>query len=124
MEILASTLEELLAESVAVVRELVGGDSPVADREGRRLTIDAPEATALVRQLVRQLLDWYGTEGFIPGRLAVGSLDRFRLVGAIRGEIAHPSRHPPQPEVKALTRHDFDVRKTSAGWRAEMLFDV
>ena len=75
VEIRASTLDELLAEAVAVVRELVGGDSPVAEQEARPVTIDAGEAAGLMQRLVRELLDGYNTHGFIPARLEVGSLE-------------------------------------------------
>jgi protein archease len=124
VEIRAPSLEHLLAESVAVVRELVGGDSGVIEREGRPVTIDASEPAGLLLRLVRQLLDWFNAGGFIPARLDAHSLSPGRLVATIHGEVADPSRHSPQPEVKALTRHEFDVREFPDGWRAELLFDV
>jgi SHS2 domain-containing protein len=42
----------------------------------------------------------------------------------VHGETADLDRHPQQPEVKALTWHDFQVRPVKNGWRADLVFDV
>ncbi|MBI4499561.1 MAG: archease [Gemmatimonadetes bacterium] len=124
IEIEASSLEELLADSVAVVRELVVGASQVQDRRTIQVSLTATDVGDLVWKLIRMVLDQFNTEAFVPARLEIAAVTPVRLRGTLHGEPADAARHAAQPEVKALTRHDFLVEQTPPGWRAELLFDV
>jgi SHS2 domain-containing protein len=40
------------------------------------------------------------------------------------GERFDDTRHEPQPEVKAVTRHQLRVEETARGWTAVMVLDL
>ena len=124
IEVLAPSLESLLKECVLVVRELVAGPAHVEDRLRVDLSIAASGAPDLIWQVTRLALDRFNTEAIIPSRLEIAAATPDGLKGLLWGELAEPDRHPAQPEVKALTRHDFVVESSPGGWRAELLFDV
>jgi SHS2 domain-containing protein len=69
-------------------------------------------------------LDRFNVDAIIPARLEVSSLTERGFQGVLWGERADPAQHAPQPEIKALTRHNLTVEPTAKGWRAELLFDV
>lgn len=120
----APDLAGLLDDAVEVSRRLFVGESPVDDREGRPVTIDAPDAGELLLAFLRELLFAYGTSGFLPASLIVQDLSPTRLRAHLGGEPLDPARHEAEPEVKAVTRHAFSVRETEVGWEAEVVFDV
>jgi SHS2 domain-containing protein len=124
VEIEALTLEGLLADCVAVVRELVAGDSAVEERIHARFRVATGDPHEVVREFVRFLLDLFNVNAFIPVRLELQSQGAAGFAAVVHGETADLARHPQQPEVKALTRHDFQVRRVDSGWRATLVFDV
>ncbi len=117
-------LAGLLQDAVEVSRKLFVGESAVEDRERRQVAIDASGAEELLLAFLRELLFAYETAGFLPRALAVQSLSPSRLRGELAGERLDPARHEAEPEVKAVTRHEFSVSETECGWQAEVLFDV
>lgn len=120
----AATFGELLADCVAVVRELAAGDSPVAAREQRAISVAADHPQETLMLFVRQLLEGFALDAFIPVAFDPAQVDPRAARGILSGERFDPRRHAAQPEVKALTRHGLEVRETAQGWNAELLFDL
>lgn len=130
-EVTSDSLSTLLGECVAVVRELVAGDSPVSKSDERRFDVRGivgwgadREPTEPVFELVRALLQAFQMDGFVPAGVKEAYDHGGGHTLVIQGEPFDPAKHATQPEVKALTRHGLEVRMTSDGWRAEMVFDV
>jgi SHS2 domain-containing protein len=113
----ARTLTELYAVAAAAFRQLLVGSSPVQAIEERQLDLPAAEPERFFR-FVRELLYLYDAEGFLPAEVVAGPVPR------VRGERFDPQRHVAERQVKALTRHGFDLRHDAAGYRAELLLDV
>ncbi len=49
---------------------------------------------------------------------------KWRLKANIRGEELNQEKHQLVADVKAVSLHNFKVRKTAEGWRAEVILDV
>jgi SHS2 domain-containing protein len=47
-----------------------------------------------------------------------------RAVGRAKGERIDPVRHDVRLEIKAVTYHGLEVKRTGALWIAQVLFDV
>lgn len=104
----------------AVIGELAAGGSE------RRLRLEfADQAPALLlRDYLAELLALFEreqrmvtapeVEEFRPGRLAV--------VAATRQ--ADPARSSPRREVKAVTYHQLDLRRTADGYQATFILDI
>lgn len=48
----------------------------------------------------------------------------YRLTCQASGEKLDHKRHDPKVDVKAITMHLFEVKKTDKGWRAKVLVDI
>ncbi|MGD2135451.1 MAG: archease [Gemmatimonadales bacterium] len=120
----APTFEALLAESAAVLRELLAGTSEVAEREERWWRAEGGEHAELFGALLRELLFQFHSDGFIPRTVIVDEVRRGAARGRAFGERFDQARHEPQPEVKAVTRHGLVAEPSARGWRAEVVFDV
>jgi SHS2 domain-containing protein len=120
----AGSYHALLADGVAVMRELLAGTSAVQATEERPLSVIGSDRPETFHAFLREVLFLHASEEFLPAAFAPDAVSATAVRGRLRGERADPARHLPQPEVKAVTRHGFTVRKTGRRWRAEVVFDV
>lgn len=103
---------------------LLAGSSPVEPRTERTLRLTAADTSELFLGYLRDLLYECASESVLPSTAAFERLSETELVARIAGEEIDPERHEQQPEVKAVTRHDFVVERRGRGWYAEVVFDV
>lgn len=117
-ELVAVDEEELYAEAVALLRELLVGASPVAEREERRVEIVAADEAERFFRFVRELVYLADAESFLPA-----SVRRGREVH-VRGERFDSDRHVAEHQIKAATRHAFRFRRSPGAIRVQLVFDL
>lgn len=120
----SGNFDELIADGVLLMRELLAGAAPVGPREMRPISVVGPDAGETVHAFLREILYLHGTDGFLPSTFFPDAVSPVGVRGQLAGERADPLRHPAQPEVKAVTRHGFVVQRTERGWRSEIVFDL
>ncbi len=124
VELVAGSLEELFRDAARLVRELVAGSAPVRSTEERAVGLKADEPAELLLGFLQELFYQFAVDAFVPGDVTFRRLSPTELEARVHGEPFDAARHETQPEVKAVTRHGLLAEQTSAGWRAEVLFDV
>jgi SHS2 domain-containing protein len=124
VELEAPTLEGLFVEATSVSRSLLAGDTPVAGVEQRQISLSAPSAEELILRFVREIFTEFQLDTFVPAALEQLSITETGASVLLSGERFDPARHEPQPEVKAVTRHQLVVEETANGWRAVMVLDL
>jgi SHS2 domain-containing protein len=120
----APSFEALFHDGVRLTRQLLVGTSPVESGERHPVRLEMPGSEELLLAFFRDLLYRYETSGFVPAGLVITQLTTDCLEGQLLGEPFDATRHAPEPEVKAVTRHGLVVRETDRGWYAEVVFDV
>jgi SHS2 domain-containing protein len=48
----------------------------------------------------------------------------WRLHGELTGETINPARHELRADVKAVTKHLYDVRAAGGQWKARVVLDI
>lgn len=124
VELEASTLSGLFHEATEVVRGLLAGDAAVDRVEVRHISVAASGADELLHHYVRELLTVFQVDTFVPAGLEVQALTSTELRGIVSGETFDSRKHEPQPEVKAVTRHQLRVEQTGSIWRGTMVLDM
>ncbi len=114
----AASLEALYVAAGETVRRLLVGDSPVVESEEREVVLAGDDPGERFFRFVRELLFLYDSEGFLPARVVPGAPAR------VLGERFDPARHAAERQLKAVTRHGYELRREAGGYRAELLFDV
>jgi len=126
--IAAPTLSGVLQDATAVVRELLVGESAVLPGETRTVAAAGSDEAELLLAFLRALFEQYHLDQFVPAvaELAEPAMGASgpAVSGTIYGERFDASRHEPQPEVKAVTRHGLVVKREQDAWTADVLFDV
>lgn len=120
-----STLEQLFADAVRLIRQLVAGDAaPGGPRERHKVELVAADPAELLFGFLRELLFLFETRRFVPVSLDLHRLEPTGVTATVVGEAFDPGRHEAQPEVKAVTRHGLFVVERDGRWEAEVVFDL
>lgn len=82
---------------------------------------DAPEERLFL--LLREAHALFAVHGRLVRRARV-TIRGKRVTMTAAGERADPSRHPIHREIKAVTAHALDVRRTPKGFLARFVVDV
>lgn len=124
VELEAGSLEGLFHEATTVVRGLLAGATDVGCAVERDVSVASSGADELLHHYVRELLTIFQVDTFVPAQLEVHHLTPTELKGTVAGEAFDERRHEPQPEVKAVTRHELRVEPVESGWRGMLVFDM
>jgi SHS2 domain-containing protein len=89
--------------------------------ETRRIVVAAPDAAALLVGWLRELLWLHESTAFAAAGVHFEALTPTALAADVRGA---PDRLTPAREIKGVTYHGLDVRRTDDGWHARVIFDV
>jgi SHS2 domain-containing protein len=124
----ADTLEELFtAAADATMNVMVGDLATIAEHESRAVRAEETEVDMLLFQLLQELIFFKDAEKLLlrVKHIEIQQLDgRYLLRAEARGEQLDPARHDLVVDVKAVTLHRFNVKKTAIGWEATVILDI
>lgn len=126
LRVWAESLNELFREAARGATALIV-ENPECIRPEQTVTItlQADDIADLFVDWLRELIYRFETEHLLVADCAVSVDERQRRLRAeCRGEPADWSRHLPDNELKAVTYHALRVERTTAGWEAEVIFDI
>lgn len=118
-EIAAGDLQGLYREGTHLVREILVGASPVAARESRIVPLAGADEGERLFRFLRELVFLADAERFLPASVELGEQS-----AQVAGEPFDPERHRVERQVKALTRHQFELEQQGRGYRCRMVFDL
>ncbi len=123
LEVRAASEEDVLAEALAAVAEILAEGVGEGERQGpaasRRVVIEARTRALLFAEWLSELAFLAETDGLVPERIAELELDAERLEATVEGRLGEP-RHL----VKAVTYHRLAFEPDGDGWRATAVLDV
>ena len=102
----------------------------MADMRGVRprlsFTVEAAglDDARLLASFLEELLFLNDTRGVFLRDFRIESLGKGRLKATVRGEEIDPSRHVLKTQVKAVTHHLLEVRKTPKGVVTKVVYDI
>lgn len=92
----------------------------------RRVDLRAEELDALLYDWLAELvyLKDVHRELYCEFRIELQQHDGFHLVAAVGGELIDPLRHHTRTDVKAVTYHRLEIKKTDSGYEAFVVLDL
>jgi protein archease len=122
------TLGELLESAgLALTGTMVGNLDKLDRNVIKCFEIEAPDPDMLLYRFLQELVFLKDAERLLFSRFELdpveGTSSWHLRVRAFGDEIA-PEKHELLADVKAVSLHNFIVRKTNAEWRAEVILDV
>jgi SHS2 domain-containing protein len=114
----AADLGGLYQAAADALRFVIVGDSVVEERETVTLMPDGEGDDERFFRFVRELAYRFDVDGFLPSRLVAMNPPR------VAGERFDGLRHTYERQVKAVTRHQYALSASAAGYRAELVLDL
>lgn len=118
LEIEAGSEEEVFAEAVAALAELLDDAAGGAATQAA-IEVRAADRPALLAEWLSELVFRAETDGLVPLRVAALELGPETLRGTVEGRLGSPP-----PLVKAVTYHRLTFAAAEGGWRASVVLDV
>lgn len=119
-----ATLNELFIRMAQALMELIAEDSVLKPTARRTLQLFAKDETALLLAWLQELLFWFSIDRFVPVEYMFDEMSPTTLRGVVRGDIFDPSRHTQGREVKAITRHLLEVKRSGDQWHGQVIVDI
>lgn len=119
----APDLSRLFARAAGAMFGLMGR-APGPEAGSAEVTLSAPDLEALLVDWLSELLFVFEVRGFVPEPVDI-EVDEDAV--SLRARVAGPSAAElvqDGPQVKAVTYHDLQVRRTASGWEARVYVDV
>jgi len=92
--------------------------------EHEEICLHEESVSDLLFSWLRELLYLFSAKKLIFQKYQFDKLNEKELVAHAAGEFFDPERHEQRVEVKAVTYHQFSVKKTRQGWQAQVIFDI
>lgn len=118
------TLDALFIRMAQGLIELIAEESRLEPKQERHIRLEAPSAESLLLAWLKELLFWFSSDGFLPARYELETVTATTLRGRIIGDTFDPARHAQGREVKAITRHQLQVRQEDGFWRGQVIVDI
>lgn len=122
---ISGTSEEVLfANAAFAIFDIITDLGRVEPRETRRVLVKGDSREDLLINFLREVLYLYNGERWLLKEIRVIKIDEKALEAEARGEPFDVQKHEICKEIKAVTYHQAQVRKTPDGWAARVIFDV
>ena len=120
----AATLGDLMADAARGLFTVIAGDlGQIATAMEKTFTVAGTDPAWLLYDWTSELLAAFELRRMLYRDFAV-AVDAHGLHARARGERYDPARHRLAHEIKAVTQHLLDVRRTAAGWEATLVVDI
>ena len=119
-----ATLPALFVHAADCLFEALGETAGVAPATARDVSVEAEGHAALLRAWLSEVLYISYVGKLVLARAEVLELTERRLRARVSGEPYDEARHERNPEIKAVTWHELEVRQTPAGWEAVFILDM
>ncbi len=122
------TLSELFSNAaLAVINTMVTDVNSVEQKVLKNIQVEADDPETLLYGFLQELVFYKDAELLLFSRYDIDIREekgKWRLQGNIHGEELNQQKHELVADVKAVSLHNFKVRKTVEGWQAEVILDV
>ena len=119
----ASDLKGLFVESAKGLVLLLVGEFPVVPAGWRTLTLEAPEAEELLVDFLSEILYLANSEGLAAVQVELPELSQTRLEARL-GVVPVDRLGQLKEEIKGVTYHHLELKRTDQGLETELVFDV
>lgn len=122
------TLAELFTNAaLAVTNTMVRDVETVEPRVAKNFELEADDPEMLLYYFLQELVYYKDAELLLFSGYDLDisrEIGKWRLNAKLLGEELSREKHDLGADVKAVSLHQFKVRKTAQGWRADVILDV
>jgi len=125
VEATGETLGEAFANIVLGMFNMMTPLEGLSEREEFRLEAEGHDLESLLFNLIDEFLYLCDTEFLVPKTVRVSvDPERLKAVAVCRGERFSAETHEVGIQIKAVTYHMMEIKKTSKGWKVRAVLDT
>ena len=124
VEIYGKKEEELFCNAAFALFDIMTDISLVHIRGEWEVSAEGGDLEELLVNFLREILYMCNGEGLLLQDFVISEMDNFHVKGTAKGEPFVHGRHCMNIEIKAVTYHRVEIRKTSGTWIGRVIFDV
>lgn len=117
------TLEKLIEKIILVFSDLTTDLSKLGNSINMRISISADNLEDMIIRLLEEVIFLFETKKFLPSECSV-ILKNTSVTCDMKGDMFDTSRHPSKFVIKAITYHQFNIKKDKNRWILKAVFDV
>jgi SHS2 domain-containing protein len=120
------TLEELFTEAAIATFEVMVDTKSVEPRITREVELKNEAVDGLLFDWLSELIYLKDAEAvlFCKFYVTIGKNDVYELKASVSGENINKQKHDLRSDVKAVTYHMFEVKKTEKNWTTRVILDI
>jgi len=122
------TLDELLqAAALALTETMIRNKEKMEQKVLKCFEVEAETPEMLLYRFLQELIFYKDAERLLFNKFELGVVpgtSSWRLRVRASGDEISLEKHELMADVKAVSLHNFTVRETPDGWRAEVILDV
>ena len=121
------TVEELFTSAAQALTDTITHLDAVRPVVTQSVTLESGALDDLLVDWLNELLYRFEVQNVLVSDATVTieeSDGRWTLGATVAGEMFDTSRHPSRVGIKSATYHNLEVRQSSDGWRARIVFDI
>jgi SHS2 domain-containing protein len=125
-EVEGKTLEELFRDAAIATFEVMADTGTVKPEVTRKIELENEGVDNLLFDWLSELVYLKDAESLIFRRFDVDirKNDAYKLKATVSGEPINQRKHSLRSDVKAVTYHMFEVKKTGENWTARVVLDI
>lgn len=124
VKVRGKSVGELFENAAYAMFDLIADLDRVKKREVLEVEIEGEGMDELLADWLRELLYKFNGERHLLKDFKIEEIDQKSLKARVRGEKLDLSRHSLKMEIKAVTYYGLEIKRTSEGWQAQVIFDV
>lgn len=124
IEVYGETFPSLLEHAGSALFQIITDTSKIKESISYQIDIPSENHEVALRQWLENLMIQFNGSNYLFTKFQVSMDESSHYIGKAWGEIYNPERHIIHTEIKGITYHQFQVCKTSDGWKARIIFDI
>lgn len=124
IQIFGSDSQALFVNAALALFDVITEMNVLTGRDFCDITVSGEDWSDLMINWLREMLYlWNGEERLVKS-VRILSLSENKIFAKIYFDAYDPDRHTIKTEIKAVTYHQIQVKRSPSGWEARVIFDI
>jgi SHS2 domain-containing protein len=116
--------KDLFANAAQALFDVITDIDSLTGRDSCLVEVSGEDWSDLMVNWLREILYlWNGEERLVKS-VNITALSANKLSAQVVFDPYDPDRHTVKTEIKAVTYHQIQVKRTHSGWTAKIIFDI
>ena len=124
VEIYGTDEGDLFRNAAGALLDILTDARLVHARDQWEICAEGGDPEELLVNFLREILYKFNGEGLLLKECVISEIGNNHVKGTVKGEPFVPGRHGMNMEIKAVTYHGTEIRKTDEGWTGRVVLDV